>query len=1124
MSNEQYAISFSNESTFEFSLLINTSQSQFKTSFKQLLQSEHKQKFLLNLTFDYNQNGDLNLSDSLLTCDDIHSYLSLYHTSGTTLDLIMNQKMLDSNKNWRHLDKQAQVSVKPIQSVVASQPCHQFDDFVQLLEPYLNQRPVDQLMDAPICTGTLKIQRPSLYIFPAGQGDSCYFAINGFTMLINGGHHRLKPCFWKFVNMLEQIDAVLVTHTDSDSLGGLTSLFQKKASSVDVKPRVSVLLANLIGSHSSPAMHSSPNKAANLIVNELPNCAGNKSDSDLILEAIDRLQIKLQPLVIQRPLAEKVKLNYDHFKLYYKAYYGSLDLYLLSPNVQSTEFRDFCAQQQTMLSKMHKSHLAVNQVHRNLAASHLASSVCLLVWQPSYKADSANTALRLLFTGNCPQHVLFNALDKLKDFDLLHHPVHKIKSDLDQNQQYYNAIRKEHKVVKEPANPSKLNTSMSKSNGADVKKTAARPPKAAAPVPPKKTDTSINKPLADKKPVAVSSRQSLNSAKATKASVESKPAAAAKQPAGKQSAKPAVPRPVKSEPARKTSSAKLPPVKKDAKSSKTLSLSIEPAQCEPEQSGPACEPAVLQCELKESVVVEQNYVNNVVVVESDNVEQIEQVEQVEVVEQVIEQQVVEHEQEVVEREVSEVDRMHDQEVVEMIEEKSADVEQVVEESNQSRNLVVDEEEFEQQEHQLQAQETHVVQMEEERLGEREDGVLVGEVKGHVVEEQEAAPLVLKEEQRLGEQEDVVSVGDVRGEVMEEQEAAPLVLKEEQRLGEQEDVVSVGDVRGEVMEEQEMVPMVQSEHGEEPMANAEDGNQVEKAYSNESPNLSPVKKDFCEQNGLGEHLNAPVSEDQISSVENGNLDENTDEIVSGNIEKREHGCNDDIMTRSFIEDASDPNSNPFNPVKPLNESCDLNRTHELFQDEESSNTSKTEDLVNLVETIKIDQNHEVNLLELPSPVNPENVGISSKRSAQPGSPSQNSDAKSLKNTSASSALKSARSAPIHPVYVELAYIPAHGNPSYVDADFFKRVRARHYVLSAVDFGEPILNALLDGKETWEDKNLQVTLVPTYESDVLRRWFENNQERLARLKVEITPAARHSIVTIDENPDLNCQAYK
>lgn len=42
--------------------------------------------------------------------------------------------------------------------------------------------------------------------------------------------------------------------------------------------------------------------------------------------------------------------------------------------------------------------------------------------------------------------------------------------------------------------------------------------------------------------------------------------------------------------------------------------------------------------------------------------------------------------------------------------------------------------------------------------------------------------------------------------------------------------------------------------------------------------------------------------------------------------------------------------------------------------------------------------------------------------------------------------------------------------FTDIEFFKKVRARYYVFSGVDPSKEVLNALLEGKKTWENKDL------------------------------------------------------
>ena len=57
------------------------------------------------------------------------------------------------------------------------------------------------------------------------------------------------------------------------------------------------------------------------------------------------------------------------------------------------------------------------------------------------------------------------------------------------------------------------------------------------------------------------------------------------------------------------------------------------------------------------------------------------------------------------------------------------------------------------------------------------------------------------------------------------------------------------------------------------------------------------------------------------------------------------------------------------------------------------------------------------------------------------------------------------------YVDVAYIPYHGNEHYVDSEFFRRIRARYYILNAVEINRLTLESLIDGKQQW-DKQEQV----------------------------------------------------
>uniref|UniRef100_G3PZN2 Microtubule-associated protein 1Aa n=1 Tax=Gasterosteus aculeatus TaxID=69293 RepID=G3PZN2_GASAC len=111
----------------------------------------------------------------------------------------------------------------------------------------------------------------------------------------------------------------------------------------------------------------------------------------------------------------------------------------------------------------------------------------------------------------------------------------------------------------------------------------------------------------------------------------------------------------------------------------------------------------------------------------------------------------------------------------------------------------------------------------------------------------------------------------------------------------------------------------------------------------------------------------------------------------------------------------------------------------------------------------------------------------------------------------------------PIYVDLAYVPNHCSAKNVDQEFFKRVRSAYYVASGNDAasGEPgrgVLDALLDGKAQW-GSNLQVTLIPTHDTEVTRDWYQQTHERQQELNVMVL--ASSSTVVMQEKSFPACK---
>ncbi|KAK1806762.1 hypothetical protein P4O66_005259 [Electrophorus voltai] len=138
-----------------------------------------------------------------------------------------------------------------------------------------------------------------------------------------------------------------------------------------------------------------------------------------------------------------------------------------------------------------------------------------------------------------------------------------------------------------------------------------------------------------------------------------------------------------------------------------------------------------------------------------------------------------------------------------------------------------------------------------------------------------------------------------------------------------------------------------------------------------------------------------------------------------------------------------------------------------------------------------------------------------------------DAKNATNTSASRGVKTTGGSKANsglsvpncpPVYMDLVYIPNHCSAKNVDVEFFTRIRSSYYVVSGNDqtAQEPskvVLDALLEGKAQWEN-NMQVTLIPTHDSDVMREWYQETHEKQQDLNIMVL-ASSSTVVMQDES---------
>lgn len=274
--------------------------------------------------------------------------------------------------------------------------------FINYLEPFLVPAELDNILESSDVVGNIRFSRPTLYVFPGGQGDAALFGINGFNMLLDGGFSR-KACFWDFVRHLDRLDAVLLTRLNNSNVNGISAVLRRKKQNA-LYPQVGHFFCNIQERKAILSPDGDKDKDP-LLINLLEE--GQEIVSNL-------KHLSLTPQVCYR--------DSEPINLYHKVGHGTLDMYVLSPAKDSKEVREFLQRWNS-----HDQKLFASQKFKEFVfpLQNLVSICALLVWQP---ANPEDTITRILFPGSSPQNKIFEGLDKIKNLEFIKHPMCTEKS------------------------------------------------------------------------------------------------------------------------------------------------------------------------------------------------------------------------------------------------------------------------------------------------------------------------------------------------------------------------------------------------------------------------------------------------------------------------------------------------------------------------------------------------------------------------------------------------------------------------------------------------------------------------------------------------------------------------